>query len=84
MLRELHLCQNNISKIEINPNAIINVTKLLLAENGIKNPNPLKRLPFLKVLNLSVNKIDRIDDLCELIQMERLDLTSNKITKLPL
>lgn len=32
---------------------------------------------------MSVNKIDHFDELCVLTHMQRMDFTSNKLTKLP-
>jgi Leucine-rich repeat (LRR) protein len=88
MLRELHLCNNNINKLEFNASAIINLNKLLLTNNQIKDISVLEELRLLSVLNLSSNKIDGFDALCTLTQLYRLDLSMNSskqaATKLPL
>jgi Leucine-rich repeat (LRR) protein len=75
MLRDLSLNQNNIYKLDFDPSAVKNTQKLSLAHNNIKDITPLAELPLLRVVDLSGNKIEAIDDILGLKYIERLDLS---------
>lgn len=61
MLRELHLSNNNIGALSFDVSSIINVQKLYLNGNDLKEVIPLSGLPLLIVLCIADNRVNNID-----------------------
>jgi hypothetical protein len=79
-LEVLHLSHNNIE--EIHNLDDLNLTELYLFGNNIRYAYSLDKLPKLRVLDLSRNKLKRIKGLKDLISLRKLFLSDNQISKI--
>ena len=84
-LERLYLFGNEIDEIQNNTfEGLVKLEILLLNHNFIENSDFLlnKSLNQLKILNLSSNKLKELPDCFELIGLNELDLSNNKINDL--
>ncbi len=81
-IRKLDLSDNKIADISVLKN-LINIRELNLENNKISDISAIKYIEKLINLYLNNNQISDIQNLSELIYLEYLDLTKNKILKLP-
>ncbi len=77
-VEEIALHQQHIKKIENVKIYMPNLKQLLLHNNDIRHIENLDRLP-LTYLNLSLNKVTRLQNLAKLEALEKLDLTLNYV-----
>lgn len=75
VLRELHVCNNEIAKLEFETGSIQNLQVFYLTKNQIKDICILSELAILRVLELSENRVENIEDLVHLKYLERLYLS---------
>lgn len=80
-LRELFMCQNDISKIE-NLGNLAELTNLELGANRIRSIENLNSLCNLENLWLAKNKINKLQNLENLAKLRLLSIQSNRITKI--
>lgn len=80
-LKELFLCQNEISQIE-NLETLTELTNLELGANRIRRIEFLSNLRSLEHLWLAKNKISKLQNLDSLTNLRLLSIQSNRITKI--
>ncbi|KAK7411358.1 hypothetical protein VNO78_02791 [Psophocarpus tetragonolobus] len=85
VVRTLDLTHNRIVDIPVEISKLINVQRLVLAENLIERlPVNLGKLQSLKLMNLDGNRITSLpDELGQLVRLERLSISGNLLTSLP-
>ncbi|KAL1347290.1 hypothetical protein HN51_020761 [Arachis hypogaea] len=84
-VRTLDLTHNRIVDIPMEISKLINMQRLILAENVIERlPVNLGKLQSLKLMNLDGNQISSLpDELGQLVRLERLSISENLLTSLP-
>ncbi|XP_028237332.1 plant intracellular Ras-group-related LRR protein 7 isoform X2 [Glycine soja] len=84
-VRTLDLTHNRIVDIPVEISKLINVQRLILAENLIERlPVNLGKLQSLKLMNLDGNRITSLpDELGQLVRLERISISGNLLTSLP-
>ncbi|XP_047181766.1 LOW QUALITY PROTEIN: plant intracellular Ras-group-related LRR protein 7 [Vigna umbellata] len=85
-VRTLDLTHNRIVDIPMEINKLINIQRMVLAENLIERlPVSLGKLQSLKLLNLDGNRITSLpDELDQLVRLERLSVSRNLLASLPM
>ncbi|OIW20022.1 hypothetical protein TanjilG_31940 [Lupinus angustifolius] len=84
-VRTLDLTHNRIVEIPMEISKLVNVQRLVFADNLIERlPTNLGKLQSLKLMNLDGNKISYLpDELGQLVRLERLSISGNLLTSLP-
>ncbi|KAF2533121.1 hypothetical protein F2Q70_00032595 [Brassica cretica] len=84
-VRTLDLTHNKISDVPVQISKLINMQRLLIADNLIERlPGNLGKLQSLKVLILDGNRISCLpDELGQLIRLEQLSISRNMLIYLP-
>ncbi|KAJ1406260.1 Leucine-rich repeat [Sesbania bispinosa] len=84
-VRTLDLTHNRIVDIPVEISKLVNVQRLVLADNLIERlPVNLGKLQSLKLINLDGNRITSLpDELGQLVRLERLSISGNLLTSLP-
>ncbi|XAR49996.1 hypothetical protein NMG60_11004193 [Bertholletia excelsa] len=84
-VRTLDLTHNRIADIPMEISKLINMQRLILADNVIERlPINLGKLQYLKAMTLDTNRISSLpDELGQLVRLERLSITGNLLTRLP-
>ncbi|KAJ8772974.1 hypothetical protein K2173_028151 [Erythroxylum novogranatense] len=84
-VRTLDLTQNKLVDIPTEINKLINLQRLILADNLIERlPMNLGKLQSLKIMTLDRNRISSLpDELGQLVRLERLYISANLLTCLP-
>lgn len=81
----LDLSGNIIAKLPSTINSLLSITNLNLANNQLKEiPEKLRDLSTLKNLDLSKNPIEKLEDDSLPTNIEELNISETKITRLPL
>ena len=82
-LVHLNLSMNNISIVD-GGFECANLKTLILSDNLIKDikPSMLLKLPALRVLNLDMNQISRIQNISHLTELLDLSIMQNKVTQI--
>nr|XP_007138261.1 hypothetical protein PHAVU_009G193700g [Phaseolus vulgaris]ESW10255.1 hypothetical protein PHAVU_009G193700g [Phaseolus vulgaris] len=85
ILVKMSLIQRGYVDIPVEINKLINVQRLILAENFIERlPVSLGKLQSLKLMNLDGNRITSLpDELDQLVRLERLSVSRNLLASLP-
>jgi internalin A len=82
-LRDIDLSINQINDIHIFFTSNINITRLILDSNSIRNIRPLSRQFNLKELWMSENKINDLSSLSHLTNLKYLMLAQNQKCNIP-
>lgn len=85
VVRTVDLTHNKIVDVPIEINKLINMQRLILAENLIEClPMNLGKLQSLKVMTLDGNRLSGLpDELGQLVRLEQLSVSRNVLTYLP-
>ncbi|CAI9786781.1 unnamed protein product [Fraxinus pennsylvanica] len=84
-VRTLDLTHNKLVDIPTEINKLINLQRLILADNVIERlPMNLGKLQSLKVMTLDGNRVTTLpDELGQLVKLERLSISGNLLLNLP-
>ncbi|KAL8225701.1 hypothetical protein R6Q57_018258 [Mikania cordata] len=84
-VRTLDLTNNKLADIPEEIRKLINMQRLILADNLIEHlPRNMGKLQSLKLINLDQNRVSILpDELGQLVKLERLSISGNCLTTLP-
>lgn len=80
----MELADNKLTNVSFITENFPNLDRLQLSRNNIKTVETISRLKFMKKLNLRNNELKELpDEICELANLEGLNIRHNPLTALP-